>query len=179
MQVINCANENVSEWMNEWMRTGLLRRACLCITIRAPCEVTQHALPCVMWRPGSVHMADDSRSAWGAQAGRSSSPLSRPLSRSPPSSSLSNNGLSPCSLSPWSPPDPISCFICPLSNYLYLTLRPAGQHGWLVSCQQSKWGTRGISWSFYRSWPGSWQRASLATPERCRHSCMNNFAPLM
>lgn len=167
----------VSEWMNEWMDEDRTAEDSLLVysaSIRAPCEVTQHARPCVVGRGGSVHMADDSRSAWGAQAGRSSSPLSRPLS-----SSFSNNGLSPCSLSPWSPPDPISCFICPLSNYLYLTLRPAGQHGWLVSCQQSKWGIRGISWSFYRGWPWSWQRAFLATPERCRHSCMNNFAPLM
>lgn len=50
-------------------------------------------------------------------------------------------------LSPF-PPELIFCFILLLSNYLYLTQSHSGQHGWPVSCQQSKWG---ISWPFHCS----------------------------
>lgn len=175
MQVINCANENVSEWVNEWMDGwGQDCWGQLACVFRLDTSAMWSHTTCTAVRCGTRWQR-----AYGWWQQVCMRCTSWPLVLSSLSSSFSNNGLSPCSLSPWSPPDPISCFICPLSNYLYLTLRPAGQHGWLVSCQQSKWGIRGISWSFYRGWPWSWQRAFLATPERCRHSCMNNFAPLM
>ena len=91
---------------------------------RTPCVLTWHVWPCVMSRCGRVHMVYDSRFVRGA-----STPLSLslpPLNPLPHSSFSTIFPLSPspiigCHFSPF-PPDPISCYILLLSNYLYLTL---------------------------------------------------------
>ena len=61
-----------------------------------PCVVTWHVWPCVMSRYGRVHMASDSRFAWGAAAKPSSFSTIFLLF------SVSNYSLSPRSLSSWS-----------------------------------------------------------------------------
>lgn len=111
-----------------------------------PCVLTWHVWPCVMSRCGRVHMAYDSRFARGILANHSS--FSLPFSSSFPPSYFFFFPIIGYHLSPL-PPDSVLRFILLLSNYLYLTLGPSGQHGWLVSCQQSKWGMAGISWPFY------------------------------
>lgn len=106
-----------------------------------PCVVTWHAWPCVMSRCGWRHMVYDSRLARGILAG-SISLISPHLSSIVFLLSFHLHAVT-------SPPfllvlSSVSFFL--LSNYLYLTQRPSGQHGWPVSCQQSKWG---ISWPFH------------------------------
>lgn len=101
--------------MNAWLLRkswrlvcALWSETCLALFSHAalPCGVTWHVWSCVMSRCGRVHMAYDSRFAWGVLASHSSfsTSLCLPLSPSFPPSSffLSNYRLSPLSLSSWS-----------------------------------------------------------------------------
>lgn len=103
-----------------WLVCALGSESCTAL-----CVATWHVWPGVMSRCGRVHVVYDSRFAWGVSAIHSSFSPSKPPPLSLPSFYtiflLAPFPIIGCHLSRF-PPDPISCFILLLSNYLYLTL---------------------------------------------------------
>lgn len=148
--VINCAKK-IKIWMSAWLLSGVY----LCTplwymfsSVYSCCTAMWGNMTCMALR--YVTLWQSAYGLWQRVCMRCTSwPLVFLFNSLALSHRLrSSFPIMGCHPSP-SPPDPISCFIRRLSNYLHLTPRPSGQHGWLVFCQLSKWGIAGISWSFY------------------------------
>lgn len=115
---------------------------------------------------GRVHMAYDSKFAWGVQAGHSSSSLTLSCPFPPSPFFLSNNGLSPLSLSSWS----YLLFHSPAKQLPSPDSTPFWT-AWLTSFLSTiKVRYSGDFMVILLRWPGPWQRASSVKPEHSRHS---------